>query len=821
MFEGQLLLDVAKRYRQVKAWALSTSAVVVGAIILLVALAVAGWLLYSISRNNSGVWLGWLCLATAAAASAATLFIFGSTYYPAIPPKRWSQRTAQAGQVNVSEYMVFSLAALFAPDIVADEQTGLQRLLACLGSDTSIKTIQQRLQIRPEDAIAAIAAHVMPHLTWPTFLENVVSILEQMNGEYITAVHVWGALLLHPQLKNWLRQQGYREEDIIFVLRGQQDSLNLQEKHRRWWDSAAFRDFQGLGLSWASGFTPFVDRFNHIPIGNVWDVPLFHEEQVEQLLTTLARKRDSNVLLVGQPGVGRLGVVKGVVDRIRRRQTHPVLANERILYMHLGQLMGLGVSGPQQYAVISRALAEMERAGNIILVLDGLGALLGDSSGSLNVTDALVPFFSSVTVRVIVLMSNEEYHLRLKANEELIHFFEVVHVPELSADQTLRLLTLLAPTLEKESGIYIPYRPLRELVEDTDSILPEIPFPEKAFDILEEALVALERQNVSVLTETDLSDLLSKKVGVNLGQVKDGERAQLLQLDELIHRRVVNQTVAVAAVVRSMIRARAQVRTLSRPIGTFLFLGPTGVGKTETAKALAESYFGLEERMLRLDMSEFQDAGALVRLIGGDSQNSGLLTTMIADHPFSVFLLDEFEKAHRSVQQLFLQVFDEGQLHDSRGRRFSFKHTMIIATSNAGAEFIRATIEEQGSLPEHFDQQLRNYVLQQEIFRPELLNRFDGVITFTPLSVEHIRQVALLMLRKLNSRLDQEHGITVAITPQLIDFLVAVGYDPQFGARPMNRAIQDTVEYAVAERIIRGNAAPGEEITLSPEALKV
>lgn len=218
-------------------------------------------------------------------------------------------------------------------------------------------------------------------------------------------------------------------------------------------------------------------------------------------------------------------------------------------------------------------------------------------------------------------------------------------------------------------------------------------------------------------------------------------------------------------------------------------------------------------------MSEFHGEDSVAALIGGSKQTVGRLTSLIADHPFTVLLLDEFEKASTAVHQLFLQILDEGRLTDARGQLFSFRHAIIIATSNAGAEVIREAVE-RGPLPTDFNDQLREHILREGIFRPELLNRFDGVVTFTPLSLEHIRQVALRMLQKLNKRLDAAHGVTVTVTPELVDYLVSVGYHPEFGARPMARAIQDTVEYAVAQRVIQGSITAGQRLTLSPAQLQ-
>jgi ATP-dependent Clp protease ATP-binding subunit ClpC len=799
----------AQRFAQADAYTAATSFPIVVGLMAAALAAVAAFM------------AGWWAAAWIAAGISSLLalsFVFAHTWYPYRPLTAISALQDTSGTVDISPSADMDVVVHLTPDMLADNQQGISRLLAALLSDSTIQHMLERLQFDPQLTLQALEKHVVPHMTWPDLWAKTVDVCRQFEAETVSSIYVFAVFLLHPQLHAWLRQQNFREDDIVFLVWWSAQRQTLARRQQRWWDAEQFLDFQGVGLSWASGFTPFVDRFSHVPAGNVWDTPLFHTDKVDQLINTLARDRDSNVVLVGQPGVGRLGVIKALDARIRHNQAHPKLNNERLVYIHIGELLGLAANPSEQYAIISRVLSEMERAGNNILVMDGLGSILGEQGeGRVNITDALVPFFSSATTRVVVIMSNEEYHLRVKANEELIHFFEVIQIPELTGEQTLRLLALLAPSIEQRNGVFLPYRTLRELVENTESILPEIPFPEKAFDVLEEAMVFAQSAQQTVLMEEAVNTLISRKVGINIGQIKQDERAHLLQLDELIHQRVVNQEAAVAALAQAMIRARAGVRTLTRPIGTFLFLGPTGVGKTETAKALAEVYFGSEAAMQRLDMSEFHDDASLARLIGDAAHPNGQLTTMVSDHPFAVFLLDEFEKASLAVQQLFLQVLDEGYVHDARGHTYSFKHAIIIATSNAGSEFIRQTIEKEGQLPDDFERQLRDHILQQGTFRPELLNRFDGVITFTPLSAEHIRQIAALMLKKLNARLDSEQGITVAITPQLLDFLVSIGYDPEFGARPMARAIQNTVEYAVAQRIVRGDIAPGEEITLNPD----
>lgn len=656
-----------------------------------------------------------------------------------------------------------------------------------------VQTLLRRLQLDSDTTKTALQEKVLPATDWLKLIQTL--------APPVTPEKIAGALLTHPNFGATLRASNLRESDVDFVVWWQSVDHERQKLARRWWRPEKMLQMSGLGLSWAAGYTPLVDQFTYFPKASAWDeLPLGREEQVTQVITTLARGKQSNVLLVGPPGSGQLAIIREVERRVRNQQAHPTLNHERVLYVHLSQL-----------TAVAPALHEMERAGNIIAVFDGLSSLSAE-------IDLLLPFLGSANVRVIVLVATDEYHRSVAKNAELMQLFEVVAVPPLSEENTLRLLAAIAPRLGQESGVFLSYPTLRAIVDGTSSILPNVPFPERAFDFLSEALVIAQARHDAVMTSQHVYDLISRKIGIPLGELSGEERTRLLNLEDAIHRRVVNQELAVRAVARAMQRAGAGTRTLKRPIGAFLFIGPTGVGKTETAKALAEAYFGSEKAMVRLDMSEYGDVEAPTRLIGSAAYPDGRLTDVIADHPFAVLLLDEFEKANPAVHQLFLQVFDEGHLTDARGRVISFKHTIIIATSNAGAEFIREHIS-RGPLSDDFEKVLRNHILETGIFRPELINRFDGVITFTPLTTEHLQTVVRFMFRSLNQRLDGEHGITVAVTPELVQYLITIGYNPEFGARPLARALQDTVEYVVAQRVLRGTVMPGEELVLTPEML--
>ncbi|MEK7557416.1 MAG: AAA family ATPase [Patescibacteria group bacterium] len=628
------------RYRDVRAAASLSSVFVVLVLILAPLAAAASLAAYYLLDANPPFFLGLSAVCVGLAGLSVLLFAFGTTYFPFRQPPRTVSQILEAGG-NSADAADFHLVRLLGPFANRGQDESLPEALQALLMSSQGQRLLHRLELAPEIIGPLITTHVLPELSWSRLGEVALKVAASMQQPHLNIFHVLAVLLLHPSLRRDLRKLEYTEQDIAFVI-WWQIAAQQERRHRaQWWRGEQLLDFTGIGLSWASGYTPFVDQFARLPQGNPWDIPLGHEAQVEELINTLARARQANVLVVGQPGSGRTGVVKEVARRVNANRAHPALNGQRVMYIHIGQLLGIAGSGPEQMAIVSRALTEMERAGNVIAILDGLSTVFGGGgSSAVNLTDVIMPFFSSGTVRVVVIMSADDYHLRFKGNAELLKLFEVVQVEPLSLEQTLQLLALSAEEWEKRTGIYLPYKTLRAIVRNTSTIMPEIPFPEKAFDVLEDALAISQKGRGEVLTAEQVTDIISRKIGFNVGKLAADEKSHLLNLEEFIHKRVVNQENGVAAVARAMIRARAGVSGTKRPIGTFLFLGPTGVGKTETSKALAEAYFGSEEYLQRLDMSEYQGPEAIGRLIGTPRQPAGTLTSIISDHPFTVLLLD-------------------------------------------------------------------------------------------------------------------------------------------------------------------------------------
>ncbi len=466
-------------------------------------------------------------------------------------------------------------------------------------------------------------------------------------------------------------------------------------------------------------------------------------------------------------------------------------------------------------------LKEAVRAGNIILAIDNFPEFV-NSLGALGVDaiEIFSPFLGHSNIHIIALADPLSFRRVLEVNAGLMRFFQKIEVNEPEETQLVEILEDLVWNVERERGnrILITFPAIEEIARDATQYLATGAMPKRAVDLMEETADDALRTGQYLVTPPLVEELVERKTKIPLGTVSQEERDKLLHLEEFLHRRVVGQDEAITAVANAVRRARSEIRNPKRPIGTFLFLGPTGVGKTETAKALAETYFGNENMMVRFDMSEYQTEDALIRFVGSAEKNEpGVLTSNMRQSPYALILLDEFEKASFEIKNLFLQILDEGFFSDYSGERINMRNTIIIATSNAGASMIWELVKSGGD-PSTLHDQLINHVQREKLLSPELLNRFDAVVVFKPLGKDSLRTIASFMLQKLVTRLKLQN-ITLTVTDDLINAVQEGGYNPEFGARPMQRFIQNKVEKVISDKIIKNELVPGSTVTLSGKDL--
>jgi ATP-dependent Clp protease ATP-binding subunit ClpC len=597
-------------------------------------------------------------------------------------------------------------------------------------------------------------------------------------------------------------------------------------KRKQFWRLENLMRKRGIGKRWAAGYTVNLDRYSLevtdiIRKENVSVHLISHEKEVYAMERILSRSGANNVLLVGRPGVGKSTIAYAFAKKLAEGKSFPNLNDRRVLELDMqAALAGLDTEG-EMLERLKIIFSEAVNAGNVILILDEIHNFLGSGKGpgAIDISPVILPYLSSPDFQIIGITNYEALHKYIEANPSVKNLFVKVEINEPAPDQTIFILEDMLPGLEKRYKISVSYRVLREVVELSNRYIQNIPFPEKAIDILTEILVYAQRKDEKKILLEDVNKIISERTEVPVGAIKEEEREKLLDLEQRIHQRVIDQDEAVEVISQAMRRARVGVKARKRPIGAFLFLGPTGVGKTETSKALSEVYFGSENKMIRFDMSEYQQTPSISRLIGFPEKGEpGLLTKAISDDPFSLVLFDEIEKSHSNILNLFLQVFDEGWLTDAFGRKVSFRDSIIIGTSNAGAEFIREQVKQGKSLIS-FKNNLLDYLLKQGIFRPELLNRFDAVVVFRPLSHENLIEIAKLMLNKLSKRLNEGMGIRLVLSHELVEKVAKLGYKPEFGARPMRRVIQDKIESKVAKKILEEDLKRGDFIEIKAEEM--
>lgn len=566
---------------------------------------------------------------------------------------------------------------------------------------------------------------------------------------------------------------------------------------------------------------PFIRDLTAEARGGVLPPVVERKELTDQVALILARSGENNVILVGENGSGKTYLVYGLAKKIIEGGAPQPLRFKRVVELDYTALLGGTKTEGEILERMKKIIEEIEYSGNIILFLDEIQNLIAGDSQRNAVYSALQPHLSSSRFQVIAAISYENYHATLEQNEEFANLFQKVEMPEASGEETLEILKMAAYGFEKRQKVIITYPALLAAIDFSRRYVHDRVLPDKAVSILDEAAVlAATHSPGGVVGKEEIAKVIALKTHQPVTKVTAQESEKLLNLEGVLHQRMVDQEEAVTAVADALRRARAGIREEKRPIASFLFVGPTGVGKTELARTLAAFYFGSEETMIRLDMSEFQDKESIFSLIGPPlgqkgAELGGRLTEAVRRRPFALLLLDEMEKAHPDILNLFLQVMDEARLTDSAGRTVDFTSTIIIATSNAGTRLIQEEIEKKTPMAKI--KQLVSEFLKT-IFKPEFLNRFDGIVVFKPLTLGEVEKVAELMIKKLTDNLTQK-GIKVEVAPQLLVKLAQVGYDPTMGARPLRRLIQDKVEAKIAKEILSGGLKRGSTLTLDESLL--
>ncbi len=623
------------------------------------------------------------------------------------------------------------------------------------------------------------------------------------------------------------------------------------------------------------------------------DPVIGRNKEVKRVEQILSRRTKNNPVLIGEPGVGKTAIAEGLAQRMVDGKVPAELTNKRLMMLDMGSLVAGTKYRGEFEDRLKKVIDEIQNDGHVILFIDELHTLIGagGAEGAIDASNILKPALARGELQTIGATTLDEYQKYIESDAALERRFATVQVDEPTTDQTLQILRGLRPKYEEHHHAKITDEALEEAVKLSDRYISDRFLPDKAIDLIDESAAmvridAEDKKNHQPSLESQLEDLRTQKeeaidnqdfdraatlrqqelalkdkidrkkqrtqqkdshnyklkvtdeniaqvvaewTGVPLTQLKKSESERLVNLEKVLHQRVIGQDEAVTVVAKAIRRARSGLKDPSRPIGSFMFLGPTGVGKTELAKALAAAMFGSEDNMIRIDMSEYMEKYSTSRLIGAAPgyvgyDEGGQLTEKVRQHPYSVVLLDEAEKAHPDVFNLLLQVLDDGYLTDAKGRRVDFRNTIIIMTSNLGATQLQDEKEvgfgakdmsqDYNAMAAAIKQQMRLY------FRPEFLNRIDETIIFHSLQKKELHQIVKLMVNDLNKRVS-EQGINLKVTPAAIDVIAKLGYNPAYGARPLRRALQDHVEDDLSTGLLSGEINVGDDVTVGAHQGKI
>ena len=670
--------------------------------------------------------------------------------------------------------------------------------------------IQQVVQLTPAD----------PSLTESVWREsiNIWSHLPERTSTIPSVVVVAAIIRLNPDCTDILNNLRIDASDVY---RGVEWLEHWEMQARR---SSDLKLTGGIARDWSFGYIPTLEHFGtnlslkysegrRSMAGNLMRNRLLVDDMIKYLSSNARR----NVALIGPLGVGKSTVVEALADILmdsKSGASSDVKFNQ-VFMLDASAIISAANARGEIEQLIGRLLSEAYRAKNIILFLDNAELFMSDGTGSVDLSNLLQPAIEGGGLKLIMAMEEQRFLQIAQAKPALTSALNRIEITPTDDNDTIRVLEDRIIPLEYGSTTLFTYQALTEAYRLSNRYIHDVAQPRASVQLLESAAQRASGGvvNPSVVAQT-IEQTLGIKVGGNL-QSGDAqaEKDKLLHLEELIHQRMINQTKAVSAVASALRRARAGVRNENRPIGTFLFLGPTGVGKTELAKSLAAVYFSGEDHLVRIDLNEYVRAEDVARLIADGATDPMSLSAQVQKDPFSVVLLDEIEKAHPNVLTTLLQVLDEGVLRDINNRPISFRDTILIATSNAGADKIRQYIE-AGYQLEQFSEQIQNELISSGQFKPEFLNRFDEIAVFRPLTKPELLQVIDLILVGINKNLANQK-VAVAVDDQAKLALVEAGYDPRLGARPMRRVVQRTVENIVAEKILTGELVPGSGIRLS------
>lgn len=634
--------------------------------------------------------------------------------------------------------------------------------------------------------------------------------------------------------------------------------------------------------------TPTLNQFGRdlteMAAEDKFDPIIGRDSEIERVIQILSRRTKNNPCLIGEPGVGKTAIAEGLAQKIVSGNIPEMLKGKRVVALDLASMVAGAKYRGEFEERLKKALAEIRKAGNIILFIDEMHTIIGAGAaeGAIDASSILKPLLARGEIQVIGATTLDEYKKYVEKDAALERRFQPIMVEQPTEEEALEILKGIRDKYEAHHGVKITEDALKAAVELSHRYITDRFLPDKAIDLIDEASSKVRLKSFTIppdlkemeekvqklkkdkeeairlqefekaarirdreqklkeqldnakskwyqknqtstdtVTEEDIASVVAAWTGIPVSRLTQDESERLMNMEKILHKRVVGQDEAVKAVSRAIRRGRVGLKDPKRPVGSFIFLGPTGVGKTELTRALAEALFGDENVMIRIDMSEYMEKFSVSRLIGSPPgyvgyEEGGQLTDKVRRKPYSVVLFDEIEKAHPDVFNILLQILEDGRLTDSQGRTVDFKNTVIVMTSNVGARLItepkRVGFATTVEASENYEEMKKNVMGElKKAFRPEFLNRVDEIIVFHPLGEEHIREIVGIMLEQFTKRLEK-NDITIEVTENVKDFIAKKGYDPVYGARPLRRSIQSLIEDRLAEEMLEGRVKSGDNV---------
>ena len=640
--------------------------------------------------------------------------------------------------------------------------------------------------------------------------EEALKISDEMDGRVSPGVLILAMFRQFPAQDSILGHLQLNGEDLIRGIEWYHSIDVLVEKIAK-----QPKQRGGIGRDWSFGWIPQLSRFGtNISQTNGYIRESIRADSLNQLVQILGNG-GGTVGLIGRDGVGKTDIIYELAAKLMdpNSSVPKNLHYQQIFMLDASRLISVAGQSGQLEGLVSSLLGEAFAAKNIIICLDNAELFFEQGVGSVDLTALLLPVIEAGRLPMIMTMDEQRFLQISKRTPAVANAMKRIALQPMDENDTLKVLEEQVPTIEHKSGATFMYQALKEAYKLSSRYVYDISMPGQAVTLLERSVDYAEN---GLVTAKSVGLAIEKTIGVKPAAADDTEeKERLLNLESLIHEHVIGQDRAVGAVSDALRRARSGVRNQNRPVGTFMFLGPTGVGKTELAKALARVYYGGEKNIIRLDMNEFVSPEDVQRLIADGADDAGSLTAQVMKQPFSVVLLDEIEKAHSSVLSTLLQLLDEGVLRDVRNREVSFRDTIVIATSNAGADRIQEYIQRGYSL-QQFEETFVSELISSHLFHPEFLNRFDEMVVFAPLDKNQLLNVVDLILNDVNANLAGQK-ITVSVEQSAKELLVEAGYDPRLGARPMRRVVQRAVENTIAKLLLTDQVTAGGVVEITYE----